>query len=123
MPKNATCSCEGQTLDRLLGPAILTFLADGPLHGYALVEWLAKSPLMNGTKPDRAGVYRALAAMESQGTVTHAIADSKIGPSKRLYRLTNHGKECLKKWINTLEQYSSDVRSLVKMMKKVASRY
>lgn len=123
MRERPTCPCEGQTLDRLLGPAILAFLADGPLHGYALVERLATSPLMNGTKPDRAGVYRTLAAMETQGTVAHALVDSKIGPSKRLYELTKYGRGCLKKWIDTLELYCSDVTALVRMMREVVSRH
>ena len=122
MPSKPTCPCEGQTLDRLLAPNILAFLADGPAHGYALVERLATSPLMNGTKPDRAGVYRALAAMEAQGTVTHSLRDSKIGPSKRLYQLTRDGRDCLKKWVVTLERYSSDVGALAKTMREVAFR-
>ncbi len=32
--KMAECPCEGSTLDKLVQPAILTILSDGPLHGY-----------------------------------------------------------------------------------------
>ena len=53
-----TCPCDGKTLDRLIQPAILVVLADGPLHGYRLVERIGKLPGFSGQKPDASGVYR-----------------------------------------------------------------
>ena len=88
MPPRTTCPCEGGTFDRHLQPTILAYLADGPEHGYALADRLSGSPLMNGCRPDRPGVYRALVAMEGQGLVRHVVTASESGPAKRLYRLT-----------------------------------
>jgi DNA-binding PadR family transcriptional regulator len=121
MPDEPSCPCEGQTLDRHLQPTILAILTEGPLHGYAIVERLARSPLMNGCKPDRPGVYRALNTMEDQGVVTHTWTPSQNGPSKRLYDLTSKGRTCLTKWTATLDRYRQEIAELIAMMKRAAA--
>ena len=115
------CPCEGRTLDRHLQPTILAYLADGPEHGYALAGRLGGSPLMNGCRPDRPGVYRSLVAMEGQGLVKHVVATSESGPAKHLYRLTPTGKVCLGKWIHTLEHYQEGLGKLIAMMREANS--
>ena len=117
MPKKPSCPCEGQTLDRHLQPTILAILAEGPLHGYAIVDRLARSPLLNGNTPDRPGVYRALNLMEDQGLVTPAWTPSESGPAKRLYKLTSEAKTCLAKWTTTLDHYRQGISELVAMLR------
>ena len=121
MPDKPSCPCEGQTLDRHLQPTVLAILTEGPLHGYAIVERLAAWPLLNGCKPDRPGVYRALNTMEDQGVVTHAWMPSKNGPAKRLYELTSEGKVCLTQWTATLDRYRQGIGDLVAMMRQAAA--
>ena len=121
MKRERNCACDGRTLDRLLQPAVMAWLVEGPIHGYALVEKLKDSPLMQGCTPDRMGVYRLLTRLEDQGMVRHAWSDSNEGPSKRLYELTPAGQQCLKKWIETLERYQQDIGSLVAIMRKAAT--
>ena len=118
MELKSGCSCEGQTLDRLLQPTVMAFLSKEPVHGYSLVEKLKESPLMNGVAPDRMGVYRLLNRLEEQGLVTHAWSDSEEGPAKRIYELTASGRNCLTEWINTLDEYKSNIERLIEMMKK-----
>ncbi len=96
----------------------MALLADGPQHGYALVQRLSESPLLDGTKPDDTGVYRLLDALERQRLVRHEVEESELGPSKRVYQLTPSGKTCLRKWINTLDNYQRAIASLVAMMKE-----
>lgn len=38
------CPCKGGTLDRLIQPAILAVLAEGPLHGYRLAARISEIP-------------------------------------------------------------------------------
>jgi len=116
------CECEGHTLDRLLQPTVLALFAESPLHGYAIVERLQSSPLMSGKKPDRTGLYRLLDTLEEQGVVTHTKTRSKLGPSKYTYELTDSGKECLAKWIDTLDGYQQAIAELVTMMRKMDCR-
>ncbi len=111
------CACEGHTLDRLLQPTVIAFLAKSPLHGYSLIKQLAESPMMRGVNPDRTGLYRLLTSMEEQGLVTHQVANSEFGPSKRVYELTERGRCCFAKWIYTLERYQQSINELVDMMR------
>ena len=122
MPDKPSCPCEGQTLDRHLQPTILAILAEGPLHGYAIVERLARSPLTNGCKPDRPGVYRALNTMEDQGLVSHAWTPSESGPAKRLYELTSEGRTCLTKWTAALDRYRQGIGELVAMLRRAVAQ-
>jgi DNA-binding PadR family transcriptional regulator len=76
---------------RYAGPAtlILSSLADGPKHGYALtkdVEEFAGVRLAPGT------LYEALARLESQGLIEAVDSDDR----RRPYRLTTAGAAALK---------------------------
>jgi DNA-binding PadR family transcriptional regulator len=76
---------------RYAGPAtlILSSLADGPKHGYALtkdVESFAGVRLAPGT------LYEALARLESQGMIEALESDDR----RRPYRLTAAGATALK---------------------------
>jgi DNA-binding PadR family transcriptional regulator len=76
---------------RYAGPAtlILSSLADGPKHGYALtkdVESFAGVRLAPGT------LYEALARLESQGMIEALEAEDR----RRPYRLTSDGATALK---------------------------
>jgi DNA-binding PadR family transcriptional regulator len=92
------------------------------MHGYALVDQLKDSPLMRGASPDSTGLYRLLATLEDQGLVAHQLAASDMGPSKRVYELTSVGRECLTKWINTLDRYQRSIAELVDLMRKAESK-
>lgn len=111
------CACEGHTLNRLLQPTVMALLAEGPQHGYALVERLSRSPLLAGSKPDDTGVYRLLSILERQSLIRHEVAPSELGPSKRVYELTRSGRVCLRKWTETLDNYQRAIADLVVMMK------
>ncbi len=63
------CPCAGRTLDKLIQPAILVVLAEGPLHGYRLAERIGELSMFGGQKPDASGVYRFLKTMERRGMV------------------------------------------------------
>ena len=103
------CPCLGQTLDKFIQPAILTILAKQASHGYKLVQHIANMPILKGRKPDPTGVYRVLKTMENRRLVVSAWNASESGPAKRLYKLTPTGKECLYRWIETLEDYQESI--------------
>ena len=90
MPK-AAASPELTGLGRYAGPAtlILSSLAGGPKHGYALtkdVEQLAGIRLAPGT------LYEALQRLESQGLIEGVESDDR----RRPYRLTALGATALR---------------------------
>ena len=86
------CPCTGATLDKLIQPAILAVLADGPIHGYGLAERLGVMPAFAGEKPDVSGVYRFLKAMERRGLVSSSWDLSENGPAKKTYAITAAGR-------------------------------
>ncbi len=114
----ADCPCTGGTLDRLIQPAILLVLAEGPLHGYRLTDRLGEMPMFRAAKPDGSGVYRFLKTMESKGLVVASWDVSKSGPAKKCYQITPSGERCLRQWIQTLQEYREGITSLLKAARK-----
>ena len=116
------CPCSGTNLSRLLQPAIMTILADKELHGYAIVDRLAETPLLAGTRPDPTGVYRALSAMEKHGFVKSSWGTSERGPAKKIYELTPQGLKCLVRWISSLSEYHRAIGELLAEARKASTR-
>ena len=118
----AECPCAGGTLDRLIQPAILTVLTEGPLHGYRLVERLSEMPMLARHRPDASGVYRFLKTMESKGLVVSSWDTSQTGPAKKAYQMTASGESCLRQWIKTLEEYRDGITHLLKAARRAAGK-
>ena len=116
------CPCMGATLDRLVQPAILVILADGPLHGYRLTERIGALPGFAGAKPDISGVYRFLKTMELKGLVVSTWDLSKTGPARKAYQITPAGERCLKHWIKTLEGYREGIAVLLRTARKAVAK-
>lgn len=110
----ADCPCSGGTLDRLIQPAILAVLAEGPLHGYRIAERIGEMGMFAGHTPDTSGVYRFLKGMESKGFVVSNWDTSEGGPARKAYQITTAGESCLRQWIRTLEEYRGGITVLLK---------
>lgn len=122
MLEKVACPCDGGTLDRLIQPAILVLLADGPLHGYLLTERISKLPGFAGQKPDTSGVYRFLNTMERRGLVASVWDAPEKGPAKKSYQLTAAGADCLRRWIKTLENHRRRISAFLVAARKVSPR-
>lgn len=107
------CPCTGKTLARLVRPAILTLLAAEPLHGYELLRRLAPMPLFHNQTPDAAGVYRVLREMEAEGLLAGGWDLAERGPAKRRFGLTDEGRACLARWVDTLARYQTAITGLL----------
>jgi DNA-binding PadR family transcriptional regulator len=108
------CEELGKSLNRLSQPTILAILAksDIPLHGYIIVQKAAASPMFGGKKPDATGIYRALKRMEEAGYVTSEWETPEEGNAKRVFALTDTGRECLRRWIDALACYKLTLEEL-----------
>jgi len=116
----AECPCTGGTLDRLIQPAILVVLAEGPLHGYLVAERLGEMPSFAGQKPDVSGVYRFLKSMEHKELVVGSWDISESGPAKKCYQITPNGQRCLQAWVKTLEDYRKSITDLLRAARRSA---
>jgi len=100
----------------------MMILTKGPLHGYRIVQEAAQTPILAGNRPDRTGVYRLLRSLEEGGYVVSSWDLSKSGPARKSYRLTPEGRECLARWIETLENYHRAVCKLLSAARKAWAR-
>ena len=106
------CSCKGKSLDHFLQPAILMLLSEEEMHGFALLKRISETPLFNGEYPDPTGLYRFLKKMEAQGMLSSREEVQENFPSKKMYSITEFGKECLVNWETTIRQYAAELKEL-----------
>jgi DNA-binding PadR family transcriptional regulator len=76
---------------------VLGFLAEGPLHGYDLLERLRERAVPLWAGVGRASVYQALARLEGRGLLAGRDVAGVEGPDRRVYRLTRRGREELRR--------------------------
>ncbi len=78
--------------------AVLLLLTEGPSHGYQLLSRLRPMLPKDATPPDTSGLYRMLRGLEGDGSVRSSWANSGRGPSRRVYELTDSGRDSLDQW-------------------------
>jgi DNA-binding PadR family transcriptional regulator len=123
MPKKKSkdfsqCPCSGATLDKLVQPAMLAILTKGPLHGYELARKIGSIPGFLDAVPDMSGIYRMLKLLESRGMVSANWDIAEGRRPKRIFAITDTGRQCLENWTNTLQNYHKTIGSLLKATQK-----
>ena len=97
---------------RIVEPMLLLLLSQEPQHGYGLSDKLA-SEFRLADLPAQT-VYRALQDMEEQGWISAAWdLQSEQGPPRKVYTITDHGKESLKHWADELENLRDTLNSFL----------
>ena len=89
-----------------LKPCLLLLLAEGPSHGYELLEQVRRLGI-KGAEPG--GLYRYLRAMEKEDIVSSWWEPSQAGPARRTYVLTESGRAALDESVRSLR----DVRRIL----------
>jgi PadR family transcriptional regulator PadR len=103
-------------VERFGEAGLLVLIADGPTHGYELLERL---PAVVGTeRVDVGNVYRALRALEEEGLVVSEWSGDLPGPTKRTYTLTEQGKAVLASWLDSLEALRAELDDFVERARK-----
>jgi PadR family transcriptional regulator PadR len=104
---SASQSDTNGTLPRhYLKPCLLLLLAEGPSHGYELLEQVRRMGI-KGAEPG--GLYRYLRAMEKEEMVSSWWEPSQAGPARRTYVLTEKGRRGLNESVQSLR----DVREIL----------
>jgi len=91
---------------------ILAVLADGDLHGYAIareIERRSESALSfkEGT------LYPALHSLETKGLVEAIWENVERGPSRKVYRLTEEGRDDLERRRTLWTRFSNAVSGIM----------
>jgi len=77
--------------------AILAALAHEPRSGYDLTKWFERVA-SHFCSAGYGSVYPALARLEGEGWVEHETVPSDRGPERKVYSITEQGKEVLLRW-------------------------
>ncbi|OPZ76899.1 MAG: lineage-specific thermal regulator protein [Actinobacteria bacterium ADurb.Bin444] len=104
----------GRLRQSLMETALLTCLAQGPAHGYRLIE-LVEDMVGGQTRVDPGSVYRVLRALEEDGGVVSTWEEQTSGPSRRTYELTERGRQLLAQWAEFLERRVQALAALAEM--------
>ena len=89
-----------------LKPCLLLLLAEGPSHGYDLLEQVRRLGI-KGAEPG--GLYRYLRSMEKEELVSSWWEPSQAGPARRTYVLTDRGNSALDNSVLALR----DIRAIL----------
>ena len=97
------CPCSGKSMSNLAAPWLLLTLYQKPsLHGYELARIIREQIEAAGMHVNMTGLYRHLNALEERGMLTSQWDTETNGPARRQYSLTESGKACLLRWMQTL---------------------
>ncbi|WNO74285.1 PadR family transcriptional regulator [Streptomyces sp. AM8-1-1] len=90
--------------------ALAAVLADGDRHGYALVQELAA----RGFGTIRGGaLYPVLGRLETDGVVEARWEPGEGGPGRKVYRLTDAGRDRLREETTSWKQFSDAMEQLL----------
>ncbi len=110
--EGAKCPCKGGYLEKFVQPAILKILFEKPQHGFSILSKLSETSILKGSPPDPTGMYRMLKKMEAAGLLKSEWDTENSSQPRRIYSITDEGRECLKAWSVTLESYSRKISEL-----------
>jgi len=100
---------------------VLTALADGEKHGYALIEEISR--ISQGAVSMGVGtLYSALDRLTREGLITRTRDEKVAGRTRRFYRLTPHGAATLRDEIARLEVRTDAARQRLDQWRPVQQR-
>ncbi|WP_052359952.1 helix-turn-helix transcriptional regulator [Solidesulfovibrio alcoholivorans] len=110
---------------RHLPAFLLLALGHGPGHGAALFARMHELLPLSGV--DTGAVYRTLNALEAQGEISGSWDTSVPGPARKIYHLTDAGRERLAFWrqdiayrVRLLTAFLDDSRTILEARKEAA---
>jgi DNA-binding PadR family transcriptional regulator len=83
-----------------------------PSYGYELIQTIQRFGFVEGHAPPGM-IYRHLRQLEEDGLVFSEWITEGGGPAKRIYQLTDEGKEVLAIWIGYIEKQAQNLNNLI----------
>ena len=88
---------------------LLGFLSRAPLSGYDL-EVLLRTSVMHFWSAKLSQIYRTLKSMEDRGLVTSEMQSESGRPDRRIYTITESGRQAYQAWIPDMILEVDDIR-------------
>lgn len=98
--------------ERYIQPSILLVLYSRPSYGYELIQNIQNFGFLDGPAPPGM-IYRHLRQFEEDGLVTSQWQTTGSGPAKRIYCITDEGKEVLSIWTDYLHTQVKNLQRLL----------
>ena len=124
MNNETSLFCKGKphNMERFMEICLLLLLSQEDTHGYPLVEKLtyfgfSKEELNVGS------LYRTLRKMEKDNYVTSDWQVGEQGPKKRVYKITESGKNMLKQWIQILKSRKKRIEKLINCYESLQNKF
>lgn len=86
----------------LITTMVLGLLIEGEKHGYELIREMDARGMLRWTGASKVAVYKALARLEKEGSLTSWTEKAGNAPEKRVYAITAQGEERLKDQVYVL---------------------
>ncbi len=93
--------------------AVLLLLTEGPSYGYQLLSRLQPMLPRDATPPDASALYRLLRGLEGEGLVRSSWTDSGRGPARRVYELTDSGRDSLERSVASI---ASEIQAMAGLL-------
>ena len=110
-------------LSRMVEPTILYLLASGAAaHGYDLIT-AANQLGLSEVEIDAGAVYRCLRQLEAEGCVVSTWDTAGAGPARRVYQLTDLGRQRLIGWTQVIGQRGQAMQQFVQQCQQLIDSF
>jgi PadR family transcriptional regulator PadR len=107
--------------ERYIQPSILMSLYLRDSYGYELIQNIQDFGFIEGQAPPGM-IYRHLRQLEEDGLVRSEWETKESGPAKRVYQITEDGKQILAVWVGYMDGQAEKLNKFVKQFKKACKK-
>lgn len=107
--------------ERYIQPSLLLGLLHQPSYGYELIQDIQRYGFVEGNAPPGM-IYRHLRQLEEDGLVSSRWETQGTGPAKRMYDITNEGREFLAVWVNYMKRQAKNLNDFIKIYGKLGEK-
>ena len=104
--------------ERYIQPSILLGLLLKISYGYELIQNIQMFGFVEGLAPPGM-IYRHLRQLEEDGLVCSNWETEGAGPAKRVYEITDEGKEVLAIWIANMKKQAENLNAFINYYEKL----
>jgi PadR family transcriptional regulator PadR len=98
--------------ERYIQPSILLGLLLKASYGYEIIQNIQRFGFIEGQAPPGM-IYRHLRQLEQDGLVFSKWETEGAGPAKRVYHITEEGKEVLTIWIDYMRKQAKNLDAFI----------
>lgn len=98
--------------ERFVQPSLLMALMKKSSYGYELSAMIGEYGFIQGDPPPGM-IYRHLRQMEEDGLVNSEWDSEGAGPARRVYALTDMGREVLHAWVEYMDRQANALSRFV----------